>query len=96
MSSASKIPSNEAAMARYFILVREGDVLLPDDEEGQEFASFDAVRDEAIESARHLLSQAALAGNAGRLNLTIEVRDETGKVVLTMPVGRATGTEAQT
>jgi Domain of unknown function (DUF6894) len=83
-------------MTCYFILLREGDTLLPDDGEGQEFASFDAVRREAIESARHLLSQAALSGEAGRLNQTIEVQDETGKIVLSVPVGHATGTEVQT
>ena len=83
-------------MTRYFILVREDGALLPDDGDGQEFASFDAVRLEAIESARHLLSQAVLRGEAGRLNQTIEVRDEAGTIVLSVPVGHATGTEAQT
>ena len=83
-------------MPRYFILVREGDALLPDDGEGQEFASLDAVRQEAIASARQLLSQAALSGEAGRLNQTIEVQDEAGTIVLTVAVGRATGTEVQT
>jgi hypothetical protein len=71
-------------------------VRLYTEQPGQEFASLAAVRDEAVESARHLLSQAALSGKAGGLNQIIEVQDEAGKIVLSVPVGHATGTEAQT
>jgi hypothetical protein len=74
--------------------VRDGDNLLPDDGEGQEFATLDAVRGEATENARQLLSIAVLNGTAS-LNQQIEVMDEHGKTVLTVPVGRAVGTEAQ-
>ena len=82
-------------MAHYFLRVRNGDVLVPDDGEGQEFATPDAVRAEAIESARHLLSAAVLNGTAATLNLQIEVADERDKTVLIVPVGRAVGTETQ-
>jgi hypothetical protein len=82
-------------MAHFFLRVRDGDALVPDDGEGQEFATPDAVRAEAIESARHLLSAAVLNGTAATLNLQIEVADERGKTVLIVPVGRAVGTETQ-
>jgi hypothetical protein len=58
-------------MARYFLRLRDGDELLPDDGEGQEFATLEKVRCEAI--ARDVLSAAVLSGKAGSLNLQIEV-----------------------
>jgi hypothetical protein len=82
-------------MARYFVCIRDGDRILPDDGEGQEFATLEAVRREAIQSARELLSDAALSGKAASLNLRVEVLDATGETVLIVPVGHATGTEAQ-
>ena len=82
-------------MALYFIRVRDEGTLLPDEDEGQEFATLEDVRREAIEGARQILSQAALSGKAASVNLQIEVLDEAGKTVLTVPVGRVTGTRAQ-
>ena len=84
------------AMARYVLRLRDGDKLLPDDEEGQEFATVDEIRRVATDSARQLLSAAVLMGTAGSLNQQIDVIDEAGKTVLTMPVGHAVGTESQT
>ncbi len=83
-------------MPRYFLHLRDGDTLLPDDGNGQEFANTEAVRFEAIESARQLLSEAARSGKAGSLNQQIEVLDEHGQTVVTIPVGHAAGTETQT
>lgn len=83
-------------MARYFFHVRDGDNLLEDDEQGEELPDLDAVRRQAIESAREILSEAALSGTAASLHQQIEVADASGKTVLTMPVGNATGTESQT
>jgi hypothetical protein len=82
-------------MARYFFHLRDGDNLLADDGEGQEFPNLEAVRLEAIESARDILSEAALSGTAGSLRQQIEVTDESGRTVLTMPIGHATDTESQ-
>ena len=82
-------------MPRYFLRLRDGDTLLPGDGEGQEFATLEGVRLEAMESARQILSEAALSGQAGSLNHQIEVTDETGRTILTMPVGHATGTDTQ-
>ena len=83
-------------MARYFFHLRDGDTLLRDDEEGEELPNLEAVRLYAVESARGLLSQAALSGKAASLHQQIEVVDMLGRTVLTMPVGIATGTESQT
>ena len=89
------ILAEDNPMARYSLRLKDGDALLPDDGEWQEFATLDAVRNEAIESARQLLSAAVLNGMAASLNQQIEVVDEHGKTVLTVPVGRAVGTETQ-
>jgi hypothetical protein len=83
-------------MARYFFQVRDGDKLPPNDEDGEELPNLKAVRLRAIESARQILSEAALSGTAGGLNQQIEVVTKSGRTVLTMPVGHATGTESQT
>ena len=82
-------------VARYFFCIKASDTPLADDEEGQEFATLEAVRHEAIETARQILSDAARSGKAASLNLVVEVLDETGEMVLTVPVGHAIGTEAQ-
>jgi uncharacterized protein DUF6894 len=83
-------------MPRYFLRVRDGETLLPDDGEGVVFDSIEQVRSEAIQSAREILSSAVLSGKAGSLNTQIEVTDEAGTTILTMPIGRATGTDSQT
>ena len=82
-------------MAQYFVRVRDGDTLVPDDGEGEEFASLKAVRHYAVKCAREILSDAALDGKAASLHLVVEVLDEAGKTVLRVSVGRAIGTKAQ-
>jgi Domain of unknown function (DUF6894) len=82
-------------MPLYLVRVRDGGALLPDDGEAQEFATLDDVRREAIESARQILSEAALNGTAASLDVQIEVMNEQGNMVMTVPVGRAVGTETQ-
>jgi uncharacterized protein DUF6894 len=82
-------------MARYFFHLRDDDAHLADDE-GEELRDLEAARAYAINSVRQLLSQAALSGKAGSLRQQIEVVDERGQTALTIPVGHATGTEAQT
>jgi len=83
-------------MARYHFRVRDGDTLLEDDGEAEDFPSLKAVRQRAIEGAREILSAAVLSGTAGSLRYQIEVMDTSGRTVLTMPVGHAAGTESQT
>jgi uncharacterized protein DUF6894 len=82
-------------MACYFFHLRDGDSLLADDE-GEELRDLEPVRSYAIDSARQLLSEAARSGKAGSLHQQIEVLDERGVTVLTIPVGHATDTETQT
>ena len=83
-------------MPQYYFRVRDGGSLLPDDGASQEFATMEEVREEAVESARQLLSNAVLSGKAGSLDQQIEVMDQTGGLLLTVAVGRAIGTETQT
>lgn len=82
-------------MPRYFFHVRDGDELLLDDGEGEEHANLEEARKAAIEGARDILSEAALSGKAAGMRQQIEVADETGRAVLTVPVGHATDTETQ-
>jgi hypothetical protein len=89
------ILAEDDPMTSYSLRLKDGDALLPDDGEWQEFATLDAVRSEAIESARQLLSAAVLNGMAASLNQQIEVVDAHGNTVLTVRVGRAVGAEAQ-
>jgi hypothetical protein len=95
LRSARKCRFEDNAVARYFLLLRDGNELLPDDGDGQEFATLDAMRKEVTESARQILGAAVLKGTAASLNLQIEVVDGGGKTVLIVPVGRAVGTETQ-
>jgi hypothetical protein len=81
-------------MPRYYFNIRQGKFLLAD-EEGEEFANLDAAHQEAVASAREILSEAAFSGQAASLDREIEVADEAGKTVLINPVGRVTGTETQ-
>jgi hypothetical protein len=83
-------------MPRYFFNVRAGEEILPDDEEGQELATMDDVRREALAGAREILSEAAFAGTAGGLDHDIEVTDENGIIVLRQAIGRVVDTDSQT
>ena len=66
-------------MPRYFFHVREGSTLNRDSE-GQELADAAAAHGEAISTGREILGEKLLHG--GELDgRTIEIADETGKVV---------------
>ena len=70
-------------MQRYFFHIRNGSGYVPD-EEGIELPSPEKVADTAINGARSLLSAEVSAGELD-LRGRIEVRDETGRRVLTVP-----------
>ncbi|HET7086688.1 MAG TPA: hypothetical protein VFI23_18115 [Rhizomicrobium sp.] len=79
MFSRDKFTNLANTMPRYFFHIREGSVFYRD-EEGQELADAEAAREEAINTAREILSEKLLHG--GSLNhRTIEIADETGYVV---------------
>jgi hypothetical protein len=81
-------------MPRFYFHLRDDGRLL-EDSEGEELEHLGAVRLQAMESARQILSEAALSGKALNLNQQIEVMDDAGKTILTVPVGHAVGTDAQ-
>jgi hypothetical protein len=69
-------------MPRYYFHVREGQHFFRD-EEGQELADSEVARREAINSTREIVGEKVLHG--GSLDSrTIEIADETGKVVETV------------
>jgi hypothetical protein len=82
-------------MAQYYFRVRDSGDLLPDGEEYQEMASLEDVRREAVSSAREILSESALNGKAATLDSQVEVYDVDGRLVLTVPVGHAVGSDSQ-
>ncbi len=81
-------------MPRYYFNIRQ-DKFVAKDEEGADFPNDDAARDEAVAGARDILSEAVFSGEAASLNRQIEVTDEAGKTVVTVPVGHVTGTDTQ-
>ena len=82
-------------MALFFFGLCDSGTLLQDDSEGEELRDIKMARRYAVESARQLLSEAALAGKAASLRQQIEVQDETGRTVLTIAVGHAADTDTQ-
>ena len=66
-------------MARYFFNIRSGGETIADSE-GQEFASLEVARNEAVESARELLAEAVLLGEAID-HRHFEIADEEGKTL---------------
>ena len=74
-------------MARYYFHIHDRSGHMPD-EEGTELADLEAVRARAIHDARALM---AADIETGRLDLTdyVEVADEGGTVVLTLPYAEA-------
>ena len=74
-------------MPRYFFDILESDVVIRD-EEGMELANVDTVRLEAIEGAREVMADEVRF--SGRIeNRAMQVRDESGNVVLEMPFSSA-------
>jgi hypothetical protein len=74
-------------MTRYFLRLSDKGTVLLDDGDSQEFASLEDVQNEAIESAREILSQAVLKGKAGdTFDQHVVVLNEAGETVLTVSV----------
>jgi len=77
-------------MPRYYFHIRDGDTLVLDDD-GSELANVEAIRNEAVESARDLSRQDACEHFFTSESPCIAVCDDGGKVVLTQPI-HASGT----
>ena len=75
-------------MPRYFFHVYRGSDQSDLDSEGGECADLTVVREEALSTARHLLSEGMLAGK-DRLHWRFEITDEAGHTVLTVPFSEA-------
>ena len=68
---------------RYFFHIRQGDTTIPDDE-GIDCESLDAVREEALQGAREIMSDAILGGELGE-NRTFVIKDSKGDTVHELP-----------
>jgi hypothetical protein len=74
-------------MARYHFHLHECGTVIPD-EEGLEKPDLESVRQEALMSARELMCNEMRSGKLC-LGCRIEVQDEAGRVVLTLPFKEA-------
>ena len=70
-------------MPRYYFHIQDGTGRIVDDE-GSEHADLDAARDEAVESARELMSQAALVGRDAN-HRVFHIAAENGMTLLELP-----------
>jgi predicted O-methyltransferase YrrM len=70
-------------MPRYFLHIRDGDELIPD-EEGSDLPDLDAAREEAIQGARDILAEKIRTGDPldGE---KIEICDAQGHVLAVIP-----------
>ncbi|UPJ74378.1 hypothetical protein [Bradyrhizobium sp. 187] len=68
-------------MHRYFFDMYDGHEVVPD-EEGVEFASLDAVQDEAAHALADLARDEVQAARTGPCDLAVAVRDGDGPVLL--------------
>lgn len=72
-----------ADMPRYYLnLFNDVDTM---DESGEDYTDLAAAKENAIASARELMAEHLLAGLPIRLWHRIEIADETGKVLATLP-----------
>jgi hypothetical protein len=76
-------------MPRYYFHVCDGEKRIISDSDGLAFETIEAVRREAIESARAAYDVATIRGTAASRHYQIEVTDAAGETVLTMPVGHS-------
>jgi hypothetical protein len=70
-------------MPRYYFHIRQGDKTIQDDE-GMECANLEAVREEALQSAREIMSEALRSGGLGE-NRTFVIEDSKGDTVHELP-----------
>ncbi|WP_046348069.1 DUF6894 family protein [Sphingomonas changbaiensis] len=73
-------------MPRYFFHIVDGRTVR--DEEGQECPGLDEARAEAVASARSIMREALWSGRLP-LNECIEIADEKGQILLTVPFREA-------
>ena len=75
-------------MPQFYFNVRASTDFIKDPE-GSDLLDLSAARDEAIENARHAMSQAMLQGrDISRRNI-VEICDEAGKILLQVPFAEA-------
>lgn len=70
-------------MTHYYFHIRQGDTVIPDDE-GIDCASLDAVREEALQSAREIMSEAVLSGRLAD-DRSFVIKDDKGDTIHELP-----------
>jgi hypothetical protein len=77
----------ERLMPRFYFHLRQGEILVPD-LEGDEFQNVSDVETEALETARHILSEVIKTGG-DLVTEALLITDENGRMVVTMPISAA-------
>ena len=76
-------------MPRYFLKLTSGDQGgLPNDPDPEEHPNLEAARAEAVKSIRQMASEAIAAGS-GLVIQAIDITDEAGNVLVSVPVSEA-------
>ena len=74
-------------MPLYYLRIRDGGALPPDNNQGEEYAGFGQVYAEALKRSQAMLRGAAVSSKAGSRRREIEVSDASGRTVLTIGCG---------
>jgi hypothetical protein len=83
-------------MARYFLnLTSKTFSRMPNDPEPQEHANIEAARAEAIKGIREMAAEAVLSGRSDLPFETIDITDEEGELLVSVPVSEALGGTAR-
>jgi hypothetical protein len=83
-------------MARYFLNLTSKTVIrMPNDPEPQEHANIEAARAEAIKGIREMAAEAVLSGRSDLPFETIDITDEEGELLVSVPVSEALGGTAR-
>jgi hypothetical protein len=76
--------TDHTPMSMYYLhIIEDGDVLL--DPDGSDHPNLEAARDEAIDGARQLISDAVLHGGPLRMHRFFQINDADGKTLLNVP-----------
>jgi hypothetical protein len=79
-------------MPRYFLkLTSKTGSKMPNDPEPQKHANIEAARAEAVEGIREMAAEAILSGRPDLPIETIDITDEDGELLVSVPVSEALG-----
>jgi hypothetical protein len=76
-------------MPLYFFHLRADGIVARDESEGQDLPDLEAARQEGIGGLRDIVAERIRSGEPVSFSQRVEIADETGEVLLTVPFGDA-------